>query len=88
MSNLLDDNHRTYSNFLQMLNFFDRDGLSQKWQQLGANLHPQISVPLLYHLRHAFFLFLDCRVSSVPAGYHYTLPGVMKMRASLYSDRD
>jgi hypothetical protein len=30
MSNLLDDNHRTYSNFLQMSNFFDRDGLSQK----------------------------------------------------------
>jgi hypothetical protein len=29
-SNFLDDNHRTNSNFLQMSNFFDRVGLSQK----------------------------------------------------------
>jgi hypothetical protein len=73
-SNLLDDNHWTYSNFLQISNFFDIDGLSQKWQNLGANLHTQVSLPPLYHLRHAFFLSQICWVSLHPVGSHHTLP--------------
>ncbi len=59
MSNMLDDNHRTYTNILQMSNFFDRNGLSQKWHHLGANPNPQVYILILYHCATLSFWFMS-----------------------------
>ncbi len=48
-SNFLDDDHWTYPNIFKMLNFFDKDWISENWRNRGANLHTHIITPLLCH---------------------------------------
>jgi hypothetical protein len=59
-SNFLDDNHRTYPNFLQMLNFFDKGWMSLNWRHAtgrepSSSDYQSIALPL-----HHTYLLNNC----------------------------
>ncbi len=66
---LLDDNHQTYSNISTMSNFFDRDGLSQKWH-CQDTFHYSTTAPQSLPYERLPSLMTPCQASTHPAGSH------------------